>query len=113
MKYLCYFITHLPSYIAATVDTTKPIIVNCPASETHNTDFDKPTASVTWTKPTATDNMDVVDLTSNFPSGFEIEIGVTEVVYTATDPSNNQETCNFTVTVIGKLGVTHFTVVCP
>ena len=67
-----------------------------------NTDPGLPSAIVTWDPVSVTDNSGSTTLTSNFQSGNAFPIGITNVVYTATDPSGNIITTSFTVTVEGN-----------
>ena len=69
---------------------------------TRNTDTGKATANVEWTSPTASDNSLMVTLTRTHTSPFDFPIGVTMVIYTATDPASNTATTSFRVTVTGK-----------
>ena len=63
-----------------------------------------PTAVVSWHQPSATDNSgESVTITSNFNSGDTFPIGITNITYTATDTSENEESATFTITVIGKI----------
>lgn len=77
-------------------DVTKPVISNCPSNISVNTT--SCSAVVNWSPPTASDICGYT-LTSNFSPGASFPVGVTTVVYTAIDPSNNVQTCSFTVTV--------------
>jgi hypothetical protein len=80
------------------VDTIKPVLVNCPANISKTT---SDTAAIaTWTPPTATDNCSTPSVISPDTSGTKFKIGVNTVTYTATDAKNNKATCSFTVTVI-------------
>ncbi|WP_425639173.1 HYR domain-containing protein [Algoriphagus yeomjeoni] len=80
-------------------DNEEPVIIDCPVEVTVSNDTDNCSAEVTWTAPTATDNSSSVTLTSNFEPGHVFPVGITEVVYTATDEAGNQSTCKFNVTV--------------
>ena len=79
-----------------------PTITGTPSAITTNTDANSATAAVSWTDPTASDNSGVVTLTSDATSGSNFSIGTSTVTFTATDPSGNQATSNFTITVTGK-----------
>ena len=54
----------------------------------------------------ATDNQDrfptVLSFPKNIVSPHQFPIGVTRIVYTATDDSGNSQSCVFTVTIIGE-----------
>lgn len=79
-------------------DTEAPVISDCPANISVNSDNDC-RAVVTWTAPTATDDCELISLSSNIPSGSTFGGGVTVVTYTATDGCGNTSQCSFTVTV--------------
>jgi hypothetical protein len=57
-------------------------------------------ASVDWDWPSATDNCGIESLTGNFEPGTTFPVGLTEVVYTATDVNGNQAYAGFTVVVL-------------
>jgi gliding motility-associated-like protein len=79
-------------------DTEAPVIADCPNNITMSNDAGNCGAFVTWTAPTATDNCSV-SLSSTHASGDFFTVGSTIVSYTAIDPSGNQVTCSFTVSV--------------
>ncbi|OWY19329.1 hypothetical protein C7N43_29210, partial [Sphingobacteriales bacterium UPWRP_1] len=82
-------------------DGIAPVINGCPSNQIICT----PTA--TWTAPTATDNCSTPTLTSTANPGSLFGIGVTTVVYTATDASGNTATCSFTVSYTPLVVVTN------
>ena len=53
----------------------------------------------TWNSPTATDAQGAVTLTTTFNPGNTFNVGVTPVVYTATDTSGLEAACTFNVIV--------------
>lgn len=57
------------------------------------------TATVNWIPPDFTDNCPPVVVVSNFAPGFSFPVGVTTVVYTATDANNNSTVVSFNVEV--------------
>ena len=61
------------------------------------------TVVVNWTQPNATDNSGYVTVTSDYESGTEFSIGSTSIHYNASDPSGNVDSCQFNVTVPGRL----------
>ncbi|BDD01880.1 HYR domain-containing protein [Persicobacter psychrovividus] len=92
------------SFTVTVEDNEKPVIINLPSdivlSASSTCD-----ATATWTLPTATDNCSSgaeLTLTSTHDSGDVFDLGVTEVVYTATDNSGNTISESFTVTVEDK-----------
>ncbi|XP_033626666.1 uncharacterized protein LOC117289582 isoform X33 [Asterias rubens] len=81
-------------------DTIPPVISGCPSGATAVAPQGQTSASVTWNEPTATDNSGGnVQRSSNRSPGQTFGLGSTQVTYTFTDPSGNQATCRFTVTV--------------
>ena len=83
------------------VDNTPPSI-QCPGNMIGNPE----PGSVFFTIPnylamgvTAADNCDVVSLTQTPPSGSQVTFGSYNMVFVATDPSGNTNSCNFTLTV--------------
>ncbi len=80
-----------------TNDTEAPIIANCPSDVYVNTINNS--AIATWTAPTATDNCGTPALTTNNTPGATYPVGTTQVVYTATDDSNNTSNCSFNLIV--------------
>ncbi len=87
------------TFTVTVADTSKPLINNCPANISLNTDAGNCTAIATWTAPTASDNCSVLSFTSSHTSGATFPVGTTTVTYTATDVYGNSESCSFNVTV--------------
>ncbi|XP_033122074.1 hyalin-like [Anneissia japonica] len=76
-------------------------VINCPADIEVCAETGSMAASVTWELINATDNCcDNVNITSDYTSGDEFEIGENVVTYIATDCSDNSALCNFTIVVI-------------
>lgn len=80
-------------------DTENPVISGCPADIAVNNDAGVCEAIVSWTPPTATDNCPGVILTSTHNPGDTFPVGLTTVVYTATDVAGNMTLCSFNITV--------------
>jgi HYR domain/Domain of unknown function DUF11/Secretion system C-terminal sorting domain/CARDB len=80
------------------IDTIAPIFQNCPANI--NVTTAGTNAVVTWAPLTATDNCSgaAVNL-GNYSSGFAFPLGVSSVVFYATDAKGNRGYCNFMVIV--------------
>ena len=73
-----------------------------PSNISQNTDVSSPTATVTWTPPTASDNAkEGVTMTSSHNTDHNFSIGTTTVTYTATDPYGNSATTSFIVVITG------------
>ncbi|TDQ60507.1 HYR domain-containing protein, partial [Maritalea mobilis] len=85
-----------------TGDTTPPVLT-VPASFSVNTDPGANTAAVTYTAPTANDNIDgavTPTRTAGLASGATFPLGDTIVTYRAEDSVGNFTTKSFTVTVV-------------
>jgi len=80
-------------------DAEKPQITGIPEDIIVQAERRSTTAVVTWEEPTATDNVGVTSLTSNFPSGSDFPIGETVVAYIAIDAAGNTCIAAFLVTV--------------
>jgi hypothetical protein len=84
------------------VDNTPPTI-SCPPDMTDNPEA----GSTFFTMPNfitaggvvAADNCDVVSLTQSPPAGAQVVLGTYNIVFVATDPSGNTNSCGFTLTV--------------
>ena len=83
------------------LDVEIPVIKFNYTNFTVNTDPGLPSAVVTWDTVTATDNSGYITLTSNYQSGDSFTIGITDVIYTAMDPSGNLATTAFKIFVNG------------
>ncbi|XP_038072761.1 uncharacterized protein LOC119741140 isoform X2 [Patiria miniata] len=82
-------------------DLSPPVIVGCPGNVSTNTDPSKPTANVSWSVVMAQDNIEVASLIPSQESGIAFPVGMTQVIYTATDTSGNtdEDKCSFYVQV--------------
>ena len=72
-----------------------------PSNIIQDIDSGLPTAVVTWTEPTATDNSGSQLLQVSHTPGSTFSIGVTSVEYRAVDIAGNEAVANFTVTIEG------------
>ena len=82
-------------------DTEPPVILECP-SDISSVASGQTNGLVGWAEPIAIDNCGTPSLTSNRSSGTYFPLGTTEVIYTATDDSNNTSNCSFNVTLRGQ-----------
>ncbi len=89
------------SFTVTVNDNTPPTITNTnsPANFTAVNTPGLCTAPVIWTPLTASDNCTGVLLANNYNPGYAFPVGVTTVIYTATDAHGNTTTTSFTVTV--------------
>ena len=94
------------SFTVTVTDGEAPVFAGVPADISQSTDEGSDTAVVSFTAPTATDNVDgsitpvlVTSPTAGLTSGAAFPLGVTTVTYTATDAAGNVQTASFTVTV--------------
>ncbi|WP_264526259.1 HYR domain-containing protein [Flavobacterium sp. N502536] len=84
-------------------DTEKPVIT-CAADVATKADDGLCTATIALIAPTVNDNSAAVAVTNNAPAAFPV--GVTTVVWTATDNSGNKATCEQKVTVYSLIKAT-------
>ncbi|MCI4670623.1 MAG: HYR domain-containing protein, partial [Bacteroidia bacterium] len=86
---------------SVTVDTEAPVLVNCPANIAQNNDLGICGAAITWTAPTATDNLPGVSVaqTAGDPSGSTFPVGNSQITYTATDAAGNTSSCSFDIDI--------------
>lgn len=82
-----------------TVTDSQPPQITCPADMTVGTVPNSTTAVVNYA-PTVSDNCPGVTATCSPASGSTFQLGTATVTCTATDASNNQASCSFTVTVV-------------
>jgi len=82
-------------------DVQPPVFNNCPGNIMKVNDPGVCGAVVTWPKITASDNCPgvVVTFVSGMASGSLFNVGITTVIYKATDASGNMATCSFNVIV--------------
>jgi len=81
------------------VKDVQPPVVTCPANITRPNDPGLCGAVVAYPAATASDNCTGVTITYSKASASFFDVGITTVVVSATDGSNNTATCSFTVTV--------------
>lgn len=90
----------LISPLISSVDTTPPVISNCPEDQTITIELGQTSSVVFWSPPTATDNSGVVNIDSQTHSpGDSFPIGMTTVMYIFIDPEMLTSTCSFVVIV--------------
>ncbi|NJL74975.1 MAG: HYR domain-containing protein [Saprospiraceae bacterium] len=85
-------------------DREAPVFANCPSDIIipNATEFYRNGGIVTWTVPTVADNCTAtanLKLENNQAPGFEPELGVTNIRYTATDEAGNVGVCSFNIIV--------------
>ena len=86
-----------------TIDQLAPVINNCPATDPGFSTGSNCLATVTWTVPTANDNVDGALTYSGHTGpnpGDNLGVGSSAVTYTFTDAAGNQNVCSFTVNVV-------------
>ncbi|HYF68906.1 MAG TPA: HYR domain-containing protein [Ohtaekwangia sp.] len=83
-------------------DHLAPVFTNCPNDITVDSD-QTCSATAIWNEPQALDNCNtVVSITSSHSPGETFPIGITQVIYTATDAAGNTAVCEFNVIVRNK-----------
>ncbi|KAA3622233.1 MAG: T9SS C-terminal target domain-containing protein [Bacteroidetes bacterium] len=81
--------------VVTVVDEIVPTFISCPENIYSNS-----CSTVEYALPEAMDNCNVeLVLTEGLPSGTVFPEGITQVIYSATDPFGNSETCMFTITL--------------
>ncbi len=91
------------TFTVKVVDGKTPTLTACPANILVQLPVDQCDTTLTWTAPTATDNCSQPTLTATFQPGASFPTGVSVVVYTARDSSNNTSTCTFSITVVDQV----------
>ena len=106
----------LPSDTATAPDLEAPIIT-CSPDLIEYIDAPANFTILSVTPPTATDNVSVLEITSDFSGTSEVSgmffAGETLITYTAIDPSGNESTCTTSVTVVINLDVLAPIIECP
>ena len=87
------------AFTVAVSDLELPVLVGVPSNITIGTAPGAVTQAVTFTPPTAADNVGVQSVGCNHASGSTFPLGITTVTCTATDVSGLTATGSFTVTV--------------
>lgn len=84
-----------------TVKDTESPVITCPANVVLENEPGKCNAVATYPNASATDNCAVQDVikTDGIPSGFVFPVGISYIVYRATDIYGNTSTCNFSVEI--------------
>nr|XP_054770575.1 hyalin-like [Lytechinus pictus] len=86
------------------VDTTPPIIQNCPPQLSEEIDFGATSSVVAWPFVFASDNSGQADiLRRSHNNGDIFPLGTTDVTIEFTDPSGNTALCSFSVTVTARV----------
>ena len=80
-------------------DAEGPQITGMPGDIAVDTDPGKDFATVSWTEPSASDNVEVTSFTSTHAPGDSFPLGTTTVTYTARDDAGLEATASFKVTV--------------
>jgi large repetitive protein len=96
------------SFTVTVIDTVDPMFTSCPDDMVVDA-LGECDINVSWTQPTATDNCTANPSVFSVPAPGDIfHVGYTYVNVFVQDPSGNQDTCRFKVTVLGPpLGITN------
>ncbi|KAK6627094.1 hypothetical protein RUM44_009571 [Polyplax serrata] len=85
-------------------DNKKPRVTYCPESfEVTLSEKDR-NEVITWKEPVFVDNVRIDHIFKTREPGSSFSVGKHNIRYVATDPSGNQATCAFTITVRGESG---------
>ena len=82
------------------VDTTVPVVHNCPSNVTSTIELGQSSRAVSWTEPYATDPAGLRSsnpVTKSHYPGHQFYVGTTMISYTFYDSSGNEATCSFGV----------------
>ncbi|HRI00186.1 MAG TPA: HYR domain-containing protein [Saprospiraceae bacterium] len=93
-------------------DTTAPAFLYCP-KDTILKSNDKCVAFYKWQSPWVTDDCGKFTVTSTHVNGTKFNIGVTNVIITATDECGNSSSCSFNVTVTNDCCTKPPVISCP
>ena len=99
----CHF--KLSISVGTVTDTTDPVITGCPADIAQTVPAAGQTVAVTWTDPTATDNVTPTNQiigTQTHTSGTQFGVGTTTVTYLFQDAAGNSALCTFDVVITGE-----------
>ncbi|XP_072051832.1 uncharacterized protein [Amphiura filiformis] len=89
------------SVVVVPIDSSVPVVTDCPQSMQYTIPLGTPTRIVTWTEPTATDNSGVTpSVTRSHQPGSSFPVGTTPVSYTFRDGAGNEATCSFSIMVL-------------
>lgn len=93
--------TTICTFTVTVLDTVPPVFGPCPPNiEILNNDEGPCALTVDWVLPTASDNCDPDPVvTSSSTPGSEYDAGFTTVYIYVTDPSGNQDTCSFVISI--------------
>ncbi|XP_053376841.1 sushi, von Willebrand factor type A, EGF and pentraxin domain-containing protein 1-like [Mercenaria mercenaria] len=94
-KAFCHFDIHVAKTDKS--DRVPPVFVSCP-SDIYAAEGEE----VSWKEPRVVDNFAIRSLKSNYDSHTTFPVGLTMVVYTATDYDNNKAFCSFNIFVTQK-----------
>ncbi|XP_071955255.1 uncharacterized protein [Antedon mediterranea] len=82
------------------LDRESPVFIYCPTDIVIATWYRSPYVNVTWQLPNVTDNVGVHEIVSNYNPNDVFRLGLTTVIYNATDKAMNFQDCQFNITVI-------------
>ena len=94
--------TQIFHFFSAGQDNDPPNIISCPPDTTLVPPSGVTEIAVWWIEPTATDPSQPVSVSQTHRPLDIFPAGVTTVIYRFTDAVGNSDTCQFTITVIGK-----------
>ena len=77
-------------------------MIVCPPDISGQTDPRMNSTSLSWTAPQYRDNQEIVVLDVSHQNGSLFTIGTTKVTYFIADRAENNASCTFNVTVVGK-----------
>ncbi|MNJ97472.1 HYR domain protein [compost metagenome] len=85
-------------FTVTVTDDESPVIVNCPASISQNSDAEQCGAIVNWVVPSFSDNCGATISGTATPGNY-FPVGVSNVSYTVVDNAGNSTSCSFSITI--------------
>ena len=100
------------SLLVTVIESLPPQISNCPANIIQYTSEDICSRVIFWNIPEAVDSCGQggISLSAEFVPGDEFSVGLTTIIYEATDASGNTATCSFTIDIRDSIAPT---IICP
>jgi hypothetical protein len=94
------------------IESLPPQISNCPTNIIQYTSEDICSRVIFWNIPEAVDSCGQggISLSAEFVPGDEFSVGLTTIIYEATDASGNTATCSFTIDIRDSIAPT---IICP
>ncbi|XP_022111055.1 hyalin-like [Acanthaster planci] len=87
-------------FFVTVIDNESPVFSRCSSNFVSSASPSMATGTAFWVAPTASDNVGVTKLTSNYEPMAVLPIGITVVTYIAIDAAGNRANCSFNATIL-------------